>query len=96
MTIGNLELDRKSYSISRNGQRLQLTPREFQLLDLLARNQNIVLTREVILDRIWGLEADVSLKTIDATVKLLRKKLDSMGGKDTIRSIRGVGYTIES
>ncbi|MED1854676.1 response regulator transcription factor [Brevibacillus borstelensis] len=52
-----------------------LTPREFQLLDLLIRNKGQVLSRELIYDRIWGYEADVSLKTIDATVKLLRKKL---------------------
>lgn len=96
LTIGHLVLNRNGQSVSRDEQRLQLTPREFQLLDLLVRNRNIVLSREVILDRIWGLEADVNLKTIDATVKLLRKKLDSIGSKDAIRSIRGVGYTFEA
>jgi two-component system OmpR family response regulator len=50
-----------------------------------------VLTREIILDRIWGYDADVSYKIVDATVKLLRKKLDV----DIIHSIRGVGYKLE-
>lgn len=72
-----------------------LTPREFQLLDLLIRNKGQVLSRELIYDRIWGYEADVSLKTIDATVKLLRKKLNWNSEKDYIQSIRGVGYKLD-
>ncbi len=74
---------------------IQLTPREFQLLELLIRNKGQVLSRELIFDRIWGYEADVSLKTIDATVKLLRKKLSVSSDKDLIQSIRGVGYKLE-
>lgn len=72
---------------------IHLTPREFQLLELLIRNKGQVLSRELIFDRIWGYEADVSYKTIDATVKLLRKKLSI--DKDFIQSIRGVGYKLE-
>ncbi|MEJ8547409.1 response regulator transcription factor [Brevibacillus borstelensis] len=72
-----------------------LTPREFQLLDLLIRNKGQVLSRELIYERIWGYEADVSLKTIDATVKLLRKKLNWNSEKDYIQSIRGVGYKLD-
>jgi len=53
------------------------------------------LPRELILDRVWGYDADVSLKIVDATVKLLRKKLDVFGQQDIIQSIRGVGYKIE-
>lgn len=72
----------------------QLSPREFQLLDLLVQNKGQVLPREVILDRIWGYDADVSTKTIDATIKLLRKKLDLFGKQDLLQSIRGVGYKV--
>ncbi|MNI98018.1 Response regulator ArlR [compost metagenome] len=53
------------------------------------------MTREVILDRIWGLESDVGPKTIDATVKLLRKKLGEITDEDWIQSVRGVGYKID-
>ncbi len=74
---------------------IQLTPREFQLLDLLIRNKGQVLSRDVIYDRIWGYDADVSIKTIDATVKLLRKKLNLEGKHKFIQSIRGVGYKLE-
>ncbi|AWB44481.1 DNA-binding response regulator [Paenibacillus sp. CAA11] len=88
--------------LSRNHQKIlfsqgevQLTPREFQLLDLLIRNKGLVLSREVILERIWGLEAEVNMKTIDATVKLLRKKLSPFEHEDIIESVRGVGYKLE-
>ncbi|USG65004.1 response regulator transcription factor [Brevibacillus ruminantium] len=74
---------------------IQLTPREFQLLDLLIRNKGQVLSRELIYERIWGFDAEVSLKTIDATVKLLRKKLNWNNGKDFIQSVRGVGYKLD-
>lgn len=86
---------RTKHVVHKNGKLIQLSPREFQLLDLLAQHKGMVLTREVILDRIWGLDCDVHMKTIDATVKLLRKKLGSADGEDIIQSVRGVGYQLE-
>lgn len=95
--IGKLALHRNSHMIVADEQKVQLTPREFQLLDLLIKNKGNVLTREVIMDRIWGMETEVTLKTIDATVKLLRKKLSLLAGAEQrIQSIRGVGYTFEA
>ncbi|WP_449536559.1 response regulator transcription factor [Ferdinandcohnia sp. Marseille-Q9671] len=93
--IKNLVLNRSSRTVFRNNEEVFLTPREFQLLDMLVKNKGQVLTREIILDRIWGIEADVSMKTIDATVKLLRKKIDSNSKNSLIETIRGVGYKIE-
>ncbi|WP_438448703.1 response regulator transcription factor [Gorillibacterium sp. sgz5001074] len=96
MPIGSLTLDRNSFTVQREGESIQLTPREFQLLDLLAANQGQVLTRELMLDRIWGYDADVSAKIVDATVKLLRKKLETFGLEEMIQSVRGVGYKLEN
>lgn len=94
--IGELVLDRNSHRIVAGEQEVQLTPREYQLLDLLLKNEGTVLAREVILDRIWGMESEVTLKTIDATVKLLRKKLALLDEEQQyIHSIRGVGYSFE-
>ncbi|WP_379152539.1 response regulator transcription factor [Paenibacillus sp. sgz5001063] len=93
--IGDIRLNRNAQSVRLGNTEIQLTPREFQLLDLLAQNIGIVLTRDVIFDRIWGLDADVGPKTIDATVKLLRKKLSGITGDNWIQSIRGVGYKID-
>lgn len=95
VSIQGVELNRNSQTIQKNGQSIQLSPREFQLLDLLVQNKGQVLTRDVMLDRIWGYEADVTAKTIDATVKLLRKKLDLVDRPDIVQSVRGVGYKVE-
>ena len=91
-----LVINRTSQTILQGKVEIQLSPREYQLLDLLVQNKGQVLPREVIFDRIWGYDADVSLKTIDATVKLLRKKLDTLGRHDMLQSIRGVGYKVEN
>lgn len=89
--FGQFTLNRTSRNLSIGGKRVQLSPKEFHLLDLLLQNKGQVLTRDIILDRIWGYDADVSYKIVDATVKLLRKKLDA----DLIQSIRGVGYKFD-
>lgn len=91
-----LLIHRTSQTVSKDEHVIQLSPREFQLFDLLVQNKGQVLPRELILDRIWGLDADVSTKTIDATIKLLRKKLDTLGKQDLLQSIRGVGYKVEN
>jgi DNA-binding response OmpR family regulator len=93
--IHDMVLNRTSQTVCQGEENIQLSPREFQLLDLLIQNKGQVLPREVILDRVWGYDADVSIKTIDATVKLLRKKLDVIGKQERIQSIRGVGYKFE-
>ncbi|WP_078409436.1 response regulator transcription factor [Priestia abyssalis] len=93
--IHDMMLNRTSQTVCQGEETIQLSPREFQLLDLLIQNKGQVLPRETILDRVWGYDADVSIKTIDATVKLLRKKLDVIGKQEWIQSIRGVGYKFE-
>ncbi|MGG1572269.1 response regulator transcription factor [Fictibacillus sp. NRS-1165] len=92
----DIVLNRTSYKVNSAKREIQLTPREFQLFDLLVRNRGQVLPRETILDRVWGIDADVSAKTVDATVKLLRKKLGKLTKKEIIESVRGVGYRLEN
>lgn len=94
--INNILVNLTNRTVFDGEEEVQLTPREYQLLDLLIRNRGQVLSREVIYDRIWGLDSEVSLKTIDATVKLLRKKLNWNSETDVIQSIRGVGYKFET
>ncbi|OAS87630.1 MULTISPECIES: response regulator transcription factor [Metabacillus] len=96
LTIEGLSINRTSQSLQMEQQVIQLTPREYQLLDLLVQNKGQVLTRDIIFDRIWGNETDVSYKTIDATVKLLRKKLTKFQKGDWLQSIRGVGYKLDT
>jgi DNA-binding response OmpR family regulator len=93
--FGDLELQRMSQIVMLGGRDVQLSPREFQVLDLLLQNKGRTLTREIILDKIWGLDADVNLKAIDAIVKLIRKKLEPSASRELIQSVRGVGYKID-
>jgi DNA-binding response OmpR family regulator len=94
--IGNLELQRTNQIVMQGGREVQLSPREFQILDLLLQNKGRTLSREIILDKIWGLDADVNLKAIDAIVKLIRKKLEPSASRELIQSVRGVGYKIDA
>ncbi|MBB6734699.1 response regulator transcription factor [Cohnella zeiphila] len=94
--IGDLELHRNNQIVKSGGKEMKLSPREFQILDLLVQNKGLTLAREVILDKVWGLDVDVNLKTIDATVKLIRKKLVSSSSQELIMSVRGVGYRVEA
>ncbi len=93
--MDDLILNRMSHVVRSGSSEIQLSPREFQLLDFLVQNKGQVLPREVILERVWGLETDVALKTIDAIVKLIRKKLQLFKKQDRLQSIRGVGYKFE-
>jgi len=95
LRIGQFTLNRTAKVLSKNEQEIQLSPREFQIFDLLAQNLGMVVPRDVILDRIWGLESEVSSNNIDSYVKLLRKKLDLGEDKTMIHTIRGVGYKLE-
>ena len=96
MELGELTVDRTSKLLKKGGQVIQLSPREFQLFDLLLQNKGNVVPRDIILDRVWGMETDVSTNNIDSYMKLLRKKLEQADGGIAINTVRGVGYKLES
>lgn len=95
LQIGAFALNRTAKILTKNEREVQLSPREFQIFDLLAQNVDAVVPREVILDRVWGLESDVSSNSIDSYIKLLRKKLELAGSGVEIHTVRGVGYKLE-
>lgn len=94
--FGEFKLNRTSHQLFRRGEEILLSQREYQLLDLFLQNSGNVLTREVILDRVWGIGSEVSYKNVDVTVKMLRTKLESQDGETMIHSVRGVGYRFEA
>ena len=96
LEMGNWVLDRNHRVLRREDVEVQLSAREFQLLDLLAQNKGRVLTREMLLDRVWGLGSEVSENTLDAYIRLLRKKLDQPGDRPMISTVRGIGYKVEA
>ena len=85
-------LDPAARRVTRNGTPLHLTPREFDLLEVLLRNRGIVLYREVLYERVWGLDAEYDSRTLDLHIQRLRKKL---GWKNEIRTVFRVGYVLE-
>ena len=91
--VGILELNPVTHKVFVNGLEVVLNNKEFQLLEYLVHNENIVLTRERILDRIWGFDYEGDIRTIDTHVKMLRASLKEAG--QYIRTIRGVGYVFE-
>lgn len=91
LVVADLEIDSRGQSASRNGKPLNLTPREFSLLEALARNEGIVLTREAILERVFQAE-DALPNTVSFHMASLRKKLDATAGPRLIHTVHGVGY----
>ena len=93
LVCGTLLLDRETHKVLADGQEVLLTHKEFELLEYLLENRNIVLSREKILDRIWGYTSDVETRTLDVHIRSVRQKLGSSG--ECIETVRGVGYRIE-
>lgn len=90
--LGDLKLDIKKHEVKAMGVTVSLTLKEFELLECLVRNQNIVLTRDKLLEEIWGYDFDGETRTVDVHVRTLRQKLGAAG--DMIETVRGVGYRI--
>lgn len=91
LTYKELEMEPDSYHVTVEGKEVELTHKEFELLQTLLENQGLVLTRQMLLDRLWGLDYYGDERIVDTHVKNLRKKLDV----DYITTIRGVGYRID-
>ena len=93
LRIGSLVIDKDGRSVWVSGNPVDLTTKEFDLLLYLAENKNIVLSREKILNAVWGYEYLGEDRTVDWQIKLLRNKIGSC--RDMIKTLRGVGYKLE-
>ena len=83
-----------SREVRRGGRRIELTRTEYSILELLMRNAGRVLTREALIERVWGGESSIENNTLDAFVRLLRAKVESVDEPRVIRTVRGVGYCL--
>ncbi len=88
--LGNIVLDREKHAVTVKGELCELTYKEYELLKLLMTNAGIVTSREVILDRIWGIDFEGESRTLDMHIKTLRQKLKEEGS--LIKTVRNVGY----
>ena len=90
LSDGPISLDERAHTVCVSGQPVQLTLKEYQLLTLLMKNQGAVLTRDVLLENIWGYGSESETRTVDVHIRTLRQKLGDGGA--LIETVRGVGY----
>jgi DNA-binding response OmpR family regulator len=94
--LGNLQIDLSQYIVSCNGEKIDLKPKEIQLLSFLLRNPNMVFTRDQLLEHVWGYDFMGETRTVDVHVKRLREKLEDKDSGCRITTVWGVGYKLET
>lgn len=95
-SIADLELDSVRHTVKRAGKRVHLTPKEFRLLEYLLQNMGAVVSRGMILEHVWDMNADPFSNTIEAHILSLRKKIDAKRRKKLIHTVHGMGYRIDT
>jgi DNA-binding response OmpR family regulator len=96
LRIEDLELSRMEHSVKRGGRKIELTPKEFGLLEYLMRNAGQHVTRAQITQHVWNLSSDTMTNIVDVYINYLRKKMDTSFDCRLIHTIRGVGYQLQS
>ena len=94
LRVADLEVDTASREVRRGERRIELTAREYELLEFMARNPRRVLSRGLLLSRVWGQETGVETNVVDVYVGYVRRKVDAAGEKPLIRTVRGAGYAL--
>ena len=95
IVVGDLVIDLASRQVWRAGQLIELTKREYDLLEVLARNAGQVITQGIFFQRVWGDDLDVGPEVLKVSICALRKKLNAQGQENLIHSLRGVGYMLK-
>ena len=95
VTLGNLTLDKNGCALRVDGKNSPLSNREYHLIELFMRNPHVYFSADALLDRVWGMDAEVEYGTVWVHISGLRKKLESLGAHVEILSKRGVGYALE-
>lgn len=95
LNYGSLQIDTNNHRVVRDGVTVDLTVREYAILEYLVRNRNIVVTREQIRANIWSIDDDINSNVVDVYIRYLRRKIDDPFEEKLIHTIRGVGYRLE-
>jgi two-component system OmpR family response regulator len=95
ITVGDVELDPAAHTVTREGRLVDLSVREFSLLEFLMRHPGEVVSRTRILEQVWDVNYDSFSNVVDVYVGYLRRKLEQPFGRPFIRTVRGVGYVVE-
>jgi two-component system OmpR family response regulator len=94
LKVSDLEMDLISRKVSRAGVEIDLQPREFRLLEILMRNKGRVITRTMLLERVWSFHFDPKTSVVETHISRLRGKIDKPFGKELIHTVRGSGYSL--
>src|SRR5688500_5125245 len=94
LTVGDLRLNPDTHEVFRGGRRVELTQREFELLEYLMRNERLVISRQRLLDEVWGYDPFSITNTIEVFVSNLRRKLEAGGEPRLLHTVRGAGYVL--
>lgn len=94
LTFQNIQIDMDARMVYKDKQIVELTKREFDLLVMFMKNLNLVLTRDMLLDHVWGYDSLVETNVVDVYVRYLRNKLDQAGENSCIQTVRGIGYVM--
>ncbi|MFZ0589644.1 MAG: response regulator transcription factor [Bryobacteraceae bacterium] len=94
LEFGGLTLNTATREVRRAGKTIALTPREYSLLELLMRHRGRVLTRQQIVESVWGFDSDIEENTLDAFIRLLRNKIELPETPRLIHTVRGIGYIL--
>lgn len=93
LCVWDVQINPETRTVTKSGEKIGLTPREFDLLMVLIHNQGVALYRDVLFERVWGLDSDASPRTLDIHISRLRKKL---GWDKQLRSVPKIGYKLEA
>ncbi len=96
LRFADVAMDLTAHRVSRAGKPVHLGPTEFRLLRHFLQNPGRVFSREQLLDRVWGHDAELEIRTVDVHIRRLRKALNCTGGDDLLRTVRSVGYALDN
>ncbi|HEY0779595.1 MAG TPA: response regulator transcription factor [Gemmatirosa sp.] len=96
LRVADLELDQATREVTRAGERIDLTPKEYAVLEYLMRHAGRVMSRTLITEYAWGYHFDPGTNIVDVVITHLRKKVDARHARKLIQTVRGVGYTIKT
>ena len=96
LSFGDITLDRATYQLSCGGQTIRLASREYQMLEMLMVSPGQVISVDQFMDKIWGYDSDAELNVVWVYISYLRKKLNGLGSKVSIKATRGLGYSLEN
>lgn len=95
ITVGDVLINLENRGVQVHGKPVKLVGKEFDILTYLAQNKNIIVTRDQIFDRVWGIDSDTTINVVNIYLNNLRRKLEAVGQNDLIKTLRNIGFILE-